>query len=115
VHFKKRSQIVSIIIFIFCIIAVSWGIFRSTPSPYIFYQSDKLFHVIAFSVIAFAGKMSMPMLSPFLYWPIIAVISVSMEYVQGVLQFARVSSLEDALANLAGVVVAFLVAKIVAI
>lgn len=112
---KKRCQIVSIVIFIGCTIAASWGIFRSTPSPDIFYQSDKLLHAIAFAVIAFTGRMSMPMLSPILYWPIIAVITVSMEYVQGVLQITRISSLEDALANLVGVGVAFLAAKIVAI
>ena len=57
--------------------------------------------------------MAMPMLSSLLYWPTITVIVVSMEYLQGALQFTRISSLEDAIANLAGVGLAFVAVKIV--
>jgi hypothetical protein len=35
-----------------------------------------------------------------------------MEYLQGVLQFTRISSLEDAVANLAGVGLAFVAVKV---
>jgi hypothetical protein len=112
-HIKKRNQILSMVLFICCAITVSWGIFRSTPLPEIFYQSDKALHIMAFTAMAFVGRMSTPMLSPFLYWPTIAAIVVSMEYVQGVLQITRTSSLEDAVANLMGIGLAFVVVKIV--
>lgn len=111
-HIKKCIQMVSTVLFICCLIAVSWGVFRSTPPQEIFYQSDKVLHVLAFALLAFTGRMAMPMLSSFLYWPIIAVIVVSMEYLQGVLQFTRISSLEDAVANLVGVGLAFVAVKV---
>jgi VanZ family protein len=109
---KKYSQITYIVLFVGCVMIVSWGIFRSTPPLVAFHQSDKILHVIAFALLAFTGRGAMQMLSPFLFWPIIAAISMLMEYLQGVLQVTRISSMEDAFANLVGVGLAFLAVKV---
>jgi VanZ family protein len=112
-NLKKRSRLIFIILFICCAIAVIWGVFRSTPPQHVFHQSDKILHLLAFAVLAFTGRIATLKLSPFLYWPTIAVIAVSIECVQGALQTTRISSLEDALANLLGVGLAFVAVKIV--
>jgi VanZ family protein len=111
IFLKRYSQIAYIVLFIGCVIVVSWGIFISTPPQAAFHQSDKILHVLAFALLAFTGRGAMQMLSPFLFWPVIAAIAMLMEYLQGALQATRISSLEDALANLVGVGLAFLAVK----
>jgi VanZ family protein len=111
---KNRNQVISIILFICCAMAVSWGIFRSIPPQEVFPQSDKVLHVLAFCLLAFTGKMAMPKILSYIYWPIIVVVVILMEYIQGALQITRTSSVEDALANLVGVVLAFVIVKLLA-
>ena len=91
------------VLFATCIALVFWGIFRSTPPAELFDQSDKVAHLIAFAGLSFTGRIAMPDLTAAIYWPVMATLAVLLEYLQGALQVSRVSSVEDAIANMLGV------------
>ncbi|EPJ43079.1 MAG: hypothetical protein OFPII_43670 [Osedax symbiont Rs1] len=105
-------QVFFITLFVSCAAVVTWGIFRATPPQAIFQQSDKLAHLLAFAGLAFTGRLALPFVWPSTYWPAIAMLSILMEYAQGQLQITRTSSIEDAIANLVGVCLAFIALKI---
>jgi len=96
-------------LFALCIAVVSWGIFRTMPPQKVFEQSDKVAHILAFAGLAFSGRLAMPQLSGPIYWPLIATVAMAMEYTQGLVQESRMSSVEDAVANLVGVGAALMV------
>ena len=91
------------VLFATCIALVFWGIFRSTPPKELFNQSDKVAHLIAFAGLSFTGRIAMPKLTAAIYWPVMVTLAVFLEYFQGALQVSRVSSAEDAIANILGV------------
>ena len=76
------------------------------PPQKLFEQSDKVAHLLAFAGLAFSGRLAMPRLSGHIYWPLIATVAMAMEYTQGLVQVSRLSSVEDAIANVLGVGVA---------
>jgi len=104
----RHSRILAIGLFALCIAVVSWGIFRAMPPQKVFEESDKVAHLLAFAGLAFSGRLAMPQLSGHIYWPLIATVAMAMEYTQGLVQASRMSSVEDAVANLVGVGVALL-------
>ena len=88
------------------------GIFRATPPQEIFQQSDKVAHLLAFAGLAFSGRLALANSRGYLYWPVMAVIATAMEYAQGWVQISRYTSVEDAIANVAGVALALLVYRV---
>ena len=105
----RISRILAISLFAICIAVVSWGVFRAMPPQEIFEQSDKIAHLLAFAGLAFSGRMAMPKLNGHIYWPLITTVAMAMEYTQGLVQASRLSSVEDAIANVMGVAIAMLV------
>ncbi len=114
-HLSSFRQVFFVVLFVSCAAVVTWGIFRATPPQAIFQQSDKLAHLLAFAGLAFTGRLALPFISPFIYWPAIAILSILMEYAQGQLQITRTSSIEDAIANVVGVCLAFVALKIIGV
>ncbi|MEH6443352.1 MAG: VanZ family protein [Oceanospirillaceae bacterium] len=100
------------LLFVISIGLVFWGIFRSTPPKELFEQSDKAAHFIAFAGLSFTGRIAMPKLNAMIYWPVMAGLAFSLEYLQGFVQVSRLSSIEDGVANLAGVAIGALAVKI---
>ena len=80
-----------------------WGVFRATPPKELFEQSDKVAHLIAFAGLSFTGRMAMPAANGVLYWFVMVGLAVALEYLQGLVQITRLSSIEDAVANIAGI------------
>ncbi|NQZ33370.1 MAG: VanZ family protein [Oceanospirillaceae bacterium] len=105
----RTSQAFFTGLFFCCIAVVSWGIFRATPPQELFQQSDKVAHLLAFAGLAFTGRLALVNINGYLYWPAMAVIAMAMEYAQGIFQISRYSSVEDAMANVTGVLLALLV------
>jgi VanZ family protein len=101
------------LLFVISIGLVFWGIFRSTPPKELFDQSDKAAHLIAFAGLSFTGRIAMPKLNANIYWPVMVVLAVTLEYLQGFVQVSRLSSVEDAMANLMGVGIGLIVVSIV--
>ena len=105
----RISRILAISLFAICIAVVSWGVFRAMPPQKVFEQSDKIAHLLAFAGLAFSGRLAMPKLNGHIYWPLITTVAMAMEYTQGLVQASRLSSVEDAVANVIGVAIAMLV------
>jgi len=84
-------------------ILIGWGILRATPPQQLFQESDKVAHFIAFAALSFTGRLAFKQVNSYLYWSVMIVLAFSMEYLQGMLQASRYSSIEDAIANAVGV------------
>ncbi|WP_227819801.1 hypothetical protein [Marinobacterium aestuarii] len=92
--------------FLGCVAALLYGIFRAAPPPDLFDQSDKVGHLLAFGALGLSSRLAFLRLSGWVLWPILAALAPLLEWLQHQLQPLRIYSLEDALANLAGVALA---------
>ena len=103
------SQKLFVYLFSGCAILIGWGILRATPPQQLFQESDKVAHFIAFAALSFTGRLAFKQANSYLYWSVMIVLAFSMEYLQGLLQASRYSSIEDALANAVGVFIVLFV------
>lgn len=85
-----------------------WGIFKPTPPPYFFHHSDKLFHLLAFVGFSLITRYAFIHQPSIFIWLYLMISAPLLEYLQHVLQSQRQLSMEDAIANLLGVFIAFL-------
>ncbi len=97
---------IAVVLFVACLLAVSWGIFKPEPVQQVFLQSDKVAHLGAFFCLAITGRVAMLSVNAYYYWITMLLLAFLMEYAQGVLQVNRVFSYYDALANGLGVLCA---------
>jgi hypothetical protein len=96
-------------LFVFFMAALLYGVFRPEPPTQLFANSDKVGHVLIFFAVTLSGRLAGISLPDWSYWPLWAVLALMMEYLQVALRQTRIFSTGDAYANLAGVVVAFVV------
>jgi len=97
------------IVFISVSIVVLYALFRPLPPEVIFEHSDKVGHVIAFMTLALTGRWVFLSVSKVAFWLTMSVLAFMLEYLQGEFRPLRIFSLDDAYANLLGVVVALVV------
>jgi VanZ family protein len=97
------SQKLFVFLFTASAILIGWGILRATPPQQLFEESDKVAHFIAFAALSFTGRLAFKQANSYIYWSVMIVLAFSMEYLQGMLQASRYSSIEDAIANAVGV------------
>jgi VanZ family protein len=94
------------VMFLGCVAALLYGIFRAAPPPDLFDQSDKVGHLLAFGALGLSSRLAFLRLPGLVLWPILAGLAPLLEWLQHQLQPLRIYSLEDALANLSGVALA---------
>ncbi len=80
-----------------------YSLFRPTPPPDVFANSDKVGHVLIFLAVSLSGRLSKVSIFDWLYWPLWAFLAMALEYLQGAVRPLRIFSMEDAYANVAGV------------
>jgi len=103
------SQKLFVLLFAGCALLIGWGILKAAPPQQLFQDSDKVAHLIAFAALSFTGRLAFKQASSYLYWSVMIVLAFSMEYLQGILQETRYSSIEDAIANAVGVFIVLFV------
>ena len=96
------------LVFIVCASLVAYGIFRASPPPTLFDNSDKVGHLVAFFGLAVSARLAMFRLSGWIFWPVLFGLAPLLEYLQGEWLPLREYSLEDSYANGAGVALALL-------
>lgn len=101
------------VIFFLSLSVLFWSIFRPEPPPKLFHESDKLFHVLAFFGFALITRFTFCRKTLWLVWLALLCSSLLLEYLQHVIQSHRHFSEQDALANLTGAVLAFIVWRLV--
>jgi len=92
--------------FALCVAGVLYGVFRPEPPQELFAHSDKWGHVVAFGALALFARLAFPRVSALGVWLPLLALAPLLEVLQGALRPGRVFSLEDALANVIGVVLA---------
>lgn len=97
-------------LFFLCSLAILlWGIFRQAPPPELFKQSDKLLHLIAFCGFAIISRFAFMHFNEVIVWLSILACAPLFEYLQHIFQPSRYFSEQDAVANILGVVLAWIV------
>ena len=101
-----RGALPTKMLFIGLLVLLLWGVLRSTPPQQYFDHSDKVLHILAFSSVAFVGRLAMLMMRGVVFWPFMLLGAASLEWVQGWMWETRHFSLLDAASNVLGVFVA---------
>lgn len=99
------------VVFVFSLMVVLYAIFRSQPPAEIFHESDKAGHILAFLALGISGRLGFPRLSEGLFWGALVVAAPLLEGLQPMLRPLRIFSVEDMLANLLGVLLAWLIVR----
>ena len=97
------------IIFLSVLGMLLWGLFRPTPPPQYFDDMDKYLHFFAFFITALATRYASPKSLAALAWTMLIIAAPLLEYLQHQLQPNRTFNYWDIMANLSGVMVAFIV------
>lgn len=95
-------------LFLLCAAIVAYGIFRPTPPPQLFHQSDKVGHLLAFLGLSLTAWWAFRHVRWFYFWPVLFALAPLLEYLQGAFLPLRVYSMDDSYANLVGVAIALL-------
>ena len=95
-------------LFLLCCAVLAYGLFRPQPPPYLFEDSDKFLHLIAFGGLALLSRLAFPRAPGWLLWGLLFVQAPLLEYIQHALQVSREFSYKDIFANLCGVSAALL-------
>ena len=95
-------------VFLLCAAVVAYGIFRATPPPPLFHQSDKVGHALAFVGLSLTAWFAFRQVRWFYFWPVLFALAPLLEYLQGEFRPLRVYSMDDSYANLTGVALALL-------
>jgi VanZ family protein len=85
---------------------LAWGVFRSVPPPNPFPGADKVGHFLGFFAVALAARIALPRAAGAWLWGLLLVAGPVLEYLQHTVSPLRERSLGDALANVAGVLLA---------
>jgi len=107
-----ENKVVRWSLFLLVTSIVLYAVFRALPPKQIFEHSDKVGHIVAFSIWGLTGRLALVSLSKTYFWLPMVVLAFLLEYLQGEFQPLRVFSLDDAYANLIGVIIAFVMAKL---
>ncbi|MBR9827617.1 MAG: VanZ family protein [Oceanospirillales bacterium] len=99
---------VRLLVFLTCLAGLSYGLFRPQPPPDLFGHSDKWMHLCAFLVFACCARLAFLRCTSAWLWGLLLCSGPLLEYLQQLLQPARVFSSADAVANVAGVLLAWL-------
>lgn len=99
-----------------CVLVISfWGLFRAEPPPALLRQLGSIFlHACAFFAIAIAARYASPRHLAKYTWILLLIAAVSSEYIQNALHSTRSFSYWDIIANLGGIVSAWLIWPLVA-
>jgi len=92
---------------VYCL-ALAYGLFRPQMPPDLFENSDKVEHLLAFAALALSARLAFTRFSPWLLWPLLAAMAPLLEWLQHLLQPVRNFSQVDAVANLSGIVLGWL-------
>ncbi|WP_417227626.1 hypothetical protein [Amphritea sp.] len=95
-------------IFCLCAAALLYGLFRQTPPPQLFNQSDKFGHLVGFATMTFAGLWAVSRRFVPLFIICLLVLACSAEFIQQWLLAHRHFSLYDMYANLTGIAIIFM-------
>ncbi|WP_299200249.1 VanZ family protein [uncultured Amphritea sp.] len=95
-------------IFSLCAAGLLYGLFRQTPPPQLFDQSDKFGHFAGFSAMTFAGIWALSRKIIQLFIVSLIVLACSAEFIQQWFLPHRHFSLYDMYANLTGIAIIFL-------
>ena len=90
-------------LFVLCILALGYGLFRPESPPDLFEQSDKVMHLLAFAAVAFSSRLAFQRVTGWPFWGLLLLLAPLLEWLQHRLQPSRQFSEEDMLANLLGV------------
>lgn len=93
------------LIFLGCLVALFYGLFRETPPPKVFDQSDKVGHLIGFAVFTLSGLLALPQRFLAMFLSFTVALALSAEFLQEWLLPGRFYSLQDMYANLAGIAI----------
>jgi VanZ family protein len=85
-----------------------YSLFRPTSPPDVFANSDKVGHVLIFFAVSLSGRLSKVAIPDRLHWPLWTFLAMALEYLQGAARPLRIFSIEDAYANVAGVLLGLL-------
>ena len=96
------------LLFVACILALGYGLFRPESPPDLFEQSDKFMHLLAFAAVAFSSRLAFQRVGAWPFWGLLLLLAPLLEWLQHRLQLSRQFSLEDMLANLLGVLLGLL-------
>ncbi|SER14739.1 hypothetical protein SAMN03080615_04090 [Amphritea atlantica] len=88
-----------------CAAALLYGLFRQTPPPQLFNQSDKFGHLSGFAVVTFAGIWALSRKHIPLFIVGLIALACSAEFIQQWLLPHRHFSLYDMYANLTGIAI----------
>lgn len=95
-------------LFAVCSALLSYGLFRAESPPNPFENADKVLHLLAFGATALSTRLAFPRLPGWLLWGLLLAAAPFSEWLQHYLQPTRQFSVGDILANLTGVVLAWL-------
>lgn len=96
------------VIFSLCAAALLYGLFRETPPPKLFDQSDKFGHLVGFAAMAFIAIWTIPRKYIPLFMIGLLALACSAEFLQEWLLPHRHFSLKDMYANLTGIAIILL-------
>lgn len=96
------------VIFSLCAAALLYGLFRQTPPPRLFDQSDKFGHLIGFATMTFIAIWTISRKHILLFIAGLFVLACSAEFIQEWLLPHRHFSIKDMYANLSGIVLIML-------
>ncbi|WP_290703286.1 hypothetical protein [Amphritea sp.] len=96
------------VIFSLCAAALLYGLFRETPPPKLFDQSDKFGHLIGFAAMTFIAIWTIPRKYIALFMVGLLALACSAEFLQEWLLPHRHFSLNDMYANLTGIAIILL-------
>lgn len=89
---------------------LAWGVFRSVPPPNPFPGADKVGHFLGFFAVALAARYALPRTPGPWLWGALLAAAPALEWLQHAVSPLRERSLADALANIAGVLLALALA-----
>lgn len=99
--------------FLGCLALLLWGILRPESPPYLFDDSDKWLHFIAFLGFSLTTRFAFCNRAIWLVWILLMISAPALEFLQHYLQSSRQFSWGDAAGNLSGVFVAFVIWKLI--
>lgn len=93
------------VFFCLCAAALLYGLFRQTPPPQLFNQSDKFGHLGGFAAMTFVGLWAVSSRFIPLFIVSVLILACSAEFIQQTLLAHRHFSLYDMYANLTGIAI----------
>lgn len=101
------NTFIRLALFLGCLAGVFYGLFRETPPPQVFEESDKIGHLLAFAALTLTALLCFPRRLMGLVIVIMLGFAASSEYLQAALRPQRFFSELDMYANISGVVIIY--------